>query len=616
MSSNTTGWHNPPELASLQPRSASAVSKIHILDLPRELIERILDDLPRPRHLFPLLLTSKTISSFVLPRLYSRVELRSEESIFLSPQVLNCLVLPTSDANLIHTRALSLKGSLKNVLLRLNPNGPAPNSFIQGTCLLLQQIVEKIPVEQLRIFEWNINFCPHPQLLKRLTVRNHGFLKIFMDSPHETKYCECLPLLLTCCSEMRELCFRKISHATQLEQLSQMLNSAEHLFSAWLGLRKRFDPEKRRALRLTPTLIEAIEKRRLKEISLSYMCLPASPEQGMRMFCMENLVSLTLRDCEGDKALLASMRSRKPLRLKEFKLITETAEGIPEFLSAFEGLRLLHMFFLDYNAGAPPVAAALDLAAFEEMIGAAGEDSDEDYEEGAGIPGYLRPLSRIEFGDNLFDSVLRHKSTLETLLIDGQRKDETGRVVLSEEQWGKLREFTKLQELGIPYQFRSGLETYMLPIFLPPTIRYLSLRNGRGVIFNQQSKNHLQYLCNGINDFYRSSPPPSFPPASSPHDIPPKLQKSPTRAQINNRYINPNHIHTLSIGYLGFHNTKFYAFCFEDVKWGPMILEKGGTVPVGEGGGAVRRLGYREVSKREAKAGALPGDVEIFGFWY
>jgi hypothetical protein len=156
-------------------------------------------------------------------------------------------------------------------------------------------------------------------------------------------------------------------------------------------------------------------KHRPTYVRLAYFPL-AEIRQSLKSYLnLDHLIDLVLISCENDKELLqAMMASKKPMKFHTFELVTPTPDDVPEFLTCFKGLKHLHLFFKEMDAG---------------------------------------------FSTALIDSILHHKETLETLVLDGRFRTHSTAVAPKEAHLAQLRKLEKLRDFAFsPEHYSSEAE--------------------------------------------------------------------------------------------------------------------------------------------------------------
>lgn len=219
------------------------------------------------------------------------------------------------------------------------------------------------------------------------------------------------------CTSLTTLHVGNIQTASHLTQINKLLErNSSKIESLRLEIESSVTVEDRQNLLIPDILMLPDTKHKPPYVRLAYFPIAEIPQTLKSYLNLDHLRDLVLISCENDKELLQAMTAtiKKP-KLVTFELVTLTPEEVPEFLSSFGGtLKHLHLFFKAMDAG---------------------------------------------FSSDLMDSIVSHKSTLETLVLDGRFQTSNTAVAPSQEHLRSLRKLERLRDLAFsPEHYSSDAE--------------------------------------------------------------------------------------------------------------------------------------------------------------
>ncbi|KAI5845058.1 hypothetical protein DFP73DRAFT_526522 [Morchella snyderi] len=412
--------------------SKTGGSTKRIDDMPREISDRILQEIRRPSDLASLCLTSKKMKSLAAPRLYKNIELRVTQGTMFTPRLLHCLIIP-EQRNLVHCRKINVYGEFKREIVEDYERTNSATEHMYGMCLLLRDVLRKIPRDQLQGFLWYPDASPHSMILEQLRIYQTKIedIRIFMPL-YNPDYRTLLNM--GDCTALSTLHVGNIRTASHIIQVNKLLEKCSKVNSLRLEIESTVVLQDRQNLLIPDILMLPDTKHKPSYVRLAYFPIAEIPQTLNSYVSLDHLTSLVLISCENDKELLrAIVSSDKKTKLTMFELVTSTPEDIPEFLSGLQAtLKHLHVFFKEMDAG---------------------------------------------FSNEFIDSIISHKSSLETLILDGRFQTTNTAVAPSKDHLRSLKKLDRLEELGFsPEHYGTEAEIRELHALLPPSLRALNCR--------------------------------------------------------------------------------------------------------------------------------------------
>lgn len=227
------------------------------------------------------------------------------------------------------------------------------------------------------------------------------------------------------CTSLTTLHVGNIQTASHLTQINKLLERGSKIDSLRLEIESSVSVEDRQNLLIPDILMLPDTKHKPSYVRLAYFPIAEIPQTLDSYLNLGHLTDLVLISCENDKELLRAMAaSPKKPKLVTFELVTLTPEDVPEFLSSFEGsLKHLHLFFKEMDAG---------------------------------------------FSNDLINSIVAHKSTLQTLVLDGRFQTTNTAVAPSQDHLRSLKKLDCLKDLAFSPEHYSCDAEVKPP--LPPLI--------------------------------------------------------------------------------------------------------------------------------------------------
>lgn len=219
------------------------------------------------------------------------------------------------------------------------------------------------------------------------------------------------------CASLTTLTVGNIQTASHLNQINKLLEkSSSKIESIRMEIESSITVEERQNFLIPDILMSPDTKHKPPYVRLAYFPIAEIPQTLKSYLDLNHLRDLVLISCENDKELLQAMTaSPKKAGLVTFELVTSTPEEVPEFLASFEGtLKHLHLFFKAMEAG---------------------------------------------FSNDLIDSIVSHKKTLETLVLDGRFQTSNTAVAPRHEHLRSLKKLERLRDLAFsPEHYSSDAE--------------------------------------------------------------------------------------------------------------------------------------------------------------
>ena len=91
------------------------------------------------------------MQALAAPRLYKNIELIVTQGTMFTPRLLHCLIIP-EQRNLVHCKQVAIYGEFKRDIVEDYERCNSATEHMYGMCLLLRDVLRKIPKDQLQGF--------------------------------------------------------------------------------------------------------------------------------------------------------------------------------------------------------------------------------------------------------------------------------------------------------------------------------------------------------------------------------------------------------------------------------------------------------------------------------